>query len=406
MHSFSGLQSVEQLILQGTPFCNLNCTYCDLSEESRRTKTKMPLELVYQLLEQLINEQLLGHELVIIWHSGEPLVLPTTYYVEAVEGILEFCKRKAPHLSLKFDFQTNATLINDKWCDFFEKYSHIINLGVSCDGPLNVHDAFRVDWKGRGTYERTRNGMYALEARGIPYNLIAVVNKKTMTNPKNFFDYFLRQRKVVTDFHFNILASPINTAEELNYSAEDRQLYYSFYRKMFSFWTENESAGKYLPIRNFTQTLQRLAAYEDPTNDTDFLKESSAPLKSLNMDAKGNITTFYAGLDIGTEIHRYGDGQGLGLGNIQTKTLAEMLSSAKLAKIMSEFSECHKNCASECDYYSVCPGGFELLQLSQNKIETTECVIHVKTLTDAVIDEFSDCLEKGSSQVKVSAQFD
>lgn len=112
------------------------------------------------------------------------------------------------------------------------------------------------------------------------------------------------------------------------------------------------------------------------------------------MDAEGNITTFYAGLDIKTEIHRYGDGQGLGLGNIRTQPLADMLNSPKLAIIMSEFTACHKNCAAECDYYSVCPGGFELLQLSQNKTETTECVIHVKTLTDALLDEYSTAPKK------------
>lgn len=393
-HSLSGLQSVEQLVLQGTPFCNLNCTYCDLSEESRRTKSKMPLSLVYQLLEQLIDEQLLSTEVVVIWHSGEPLVLPVNYYIEAVEGILEFCKQKAPEISVKFDFQTNATLINDNWCDFFEKYLDIINLGVSCDGPQKLHDAFRIDWKSRGAYERARDGMNALESRKIPYNLIAVVSKKTMVNVEEFFSYFLNHRKVVTDFHFNILASPVNTAEELDYSEDDRQMYYSFYRKMFEFWTKNESAGRYLPIRNFTQTLQRLASYEDTTNNTDFVKESSAPLKSLNMDVEGNITTFYAGLDIGTEVNRYGDNQGLGLGNIQTKSLVDMLSSVKLAKIVNDFNKCHLNCESECDYYSVCPGGFELLQLSRNKVETTECVIHVKTLTDAVIDECSKSIEK------------
>tara|TARA_R110001606_G_scaffold395569_3_gene568052 strand:+ start:234 stop:1325 length:1092 start_codon:yes stop_codon:yes gene_type:complete len=350
----------------------------------------MHLDLVYKLLEQLIEQRLLAQELVVVWHSGEPLVLPPSYYEEAIEGILLFCKTRLPELSVKFDFQTNATMINSTWCDLFEKYSNVVNIGVSCDGPMEFHNAFRIDWKGRGTYERTLNGMEQLESRGIQYNLIAVVSKKTLANPKHFFDFFLDKRNAVTDFHFNILASPINTKEELNYSEHDRAQYYEFYRELFEYWTKSDSVGESLPVRNFTQTLQRLASYGTP-KAPDFLKLSSAPLRSLNMDTLGNITTFYAGLDISTEIHRYGDNQGLGLGNIKDVTLKEMLSSPKLQRIINDFKRCQTSCESDCDYYTVCPGGFELLQLSKSKgkiieTETTECVIHVKTLTDAVMD--------------------
>ncbi len=397
------LRPVEQLVLQGTSFCNLNCTYCDLSEKSRLTKTKMPLGSVYQLIGQLILENLLTSELVIVWHSGEPLTLPPQYYTDAIEGILNFCQENIPELSVSFDFQTNATLINDAWCDFFEQYSEVVNLGVSCDGPSELHDSFRVDWKGRGTYERTLRGMEALESRGIRYNLIAVVTKKTLGNPKDFFDYFFKLSEGITDFHFNILASPIGSTNDLDYGIKDRDLYYSFYRNLFDFWVDSGVAAERFPIRNFSQTLQRLASHGVP-EAPQYLKDSSAPLRSLNMDAQGNITSFYAGLDIETEAHRYGDGLGLRLGNIQEQTLADMLHSSKLAEIINDFNKSHDKCASSCEYYSVCPGGFELIQMAKNNSkplnnETSECIIHVKTLTDAVLDAIDSRKEKDSISV-------
>ena len=79
------------------------------------------------------------------------------------------------------------------------------------------------------------------------------------------------------------------------------------------------------------------------------------------------------------------------LGNIKQKPLVDMLASTKLVAMMKDFERSHQRCASSCEYYSVCPGGFELIQWnSQNSIEsnaeTVECVIHVKALTDAILD--------------------
>jgi uncharacterized protein len=365
----------------------------------------MPLELVFKLLRELVGEGLLASELVIVWHSGEPLTLPPQYYAEAIDAILGLCKKEAFNVSVSFDIQTNATLIGDSWCDFFEKYAQVINLGVSCDGPQELHDAFRIDWKGRDTFERTLRGMNALESRGIKYNIIAVVTKKTLSNPDVFFDFFFQRRDKLTDFHFNVLASPMAASGDLGYSAKDRTDFYQFYRTLFDLWAKKKSIGEDFPIRNFSHTLERLVTYGLPDGPS-YLYEASAPLRSLNMDVIGNLTTFYAGLDVSTEANRYGDGQGLSLGNIQQQTLAEMLRSSKLAAMSEDFELSHQRCASSCDYYSVCPGGFELTQLislhDEDCVipETIECLIHVKALTDAILDS----VDSGSDSYSELAQ--
>ncbi|WP_312914296.1 radical SAM protein [Candidatus Competibacter phosphatis] len=108
-------------MLQGTSFCNIDCTYCDLSKESRRTKSRMPLDLVLKLIRELIGEALLASEFIVVWHSGEPLTLPPGYYAAMIEAIIDMCEKNAPGVAVSFDFQTNATLIDNAWCDFFRK---------------------------------------------------------------------------------------------------------------------------------------------------------------------------------------------------------------------------------------------------------------------------------------------
>ena len=385
------LKPVEQLVLQGTSFCNIDCTYCDLSPESRRTKSQMPIDLALRLVSELIGEGLLGPELVVVWHSGEPLTLPPDYYAEAIEAITTLCQKHAPEVSVTFDFQTNATLIDDAWCDFFEKYASVVNLGVSCDGPEELHGAFRVDRKGRSTFDSTMQGMDALDRRGIKYNVIAVVTRRTLANPEAFLDFFFNRRRSLTDFHINVLASPIADGGDLQYGSTDRSTFCQFYRRVFAWWEAKRTAGEDFPIRNLSQTLERLEMYGRP-NAPCYVRETSAPLRSLNLDTAGNLTTFYAGLDIATEADRYGDGAGLSLGNIRCSSLADMLRSSKLAMMVDDFNSSHRWCAEKCEYFSVCPGGFELIQwrdkdnVGRDTPETVECVIHAKALTDAALD--------------------
>ncbi|KKL67101.1 hypothetical protein LCGC14_2138330, partial [marine sediment metagenome] len=134
---------------------------------------------------------------------------------------------------------------------------------------------------------------------------------------------------------------------------------------------------------------------------------SSAPLKSLNLDVDGEITTFYAGLAPEVHADRYGDGKGLSLGNILTTPFSDMVASSKLQRMIAEFTLSQSVCAAECDYFDMCTGGFELTKLDRfgrlDRSETPECVLHVKALADAVLDDMSDCLAERDGRALVGA---
>jgi len=396
MHEEQSLLPVELLVLQGTPLCNLNCGYCDLSIESRKQSHSMPIHTAVRLFEQLQTLDLLADKVSIVWHSGEPLTLPIDYYEDAINALLAKNENHptAKPRKLSFDFQTNGTLINQDWCDFFKSHEHHLRLGVSCDGPKALHDNARLNWSGRGSHNLTVRGMDLLAANGIPYNAIAVVTDATLDEVDAFYNFFNERSNELTDFHFNILANHQDGGDTIGYTNEDAIRYAEFYRRLISISENNTDHS--LIVRNFSQTLGRIiaAGSERPPN---FVSLATAPLRQLNCDAYGNITTFYAGLDKGYLPDAFGDGDGLSLGNINGRSLEKMLNEAKLGIMMSAFKDSHDHCMKTCDYYEVCTGGFELTQLSEKQSfsagETTECLIHVKTLVDELVTNLSRSID-------------
>jgi uncharacterized protein len=391
------LKPVELIVLQGTSFCNLNCTYCDLSAESRRKKTVMDPHLTGRMFTQLFESRRLAPEVMVIWHSGEPLTLPPSYYDEAIGGILSLQEKSgANDTVLTFGIQTNGVLIDDDWCRFFKRHEKHLDLGVSCDGPNELHDLYRVNWNDRTTHLQTVRGMDLLASYGIKYKIIAVVTGRTLSQPDEFFRFFFDRREQLSGFHFNIVADGKSPHPGLAYSALDRSSYYAFYKRLIELNREVQAAGHEFDIVNFSQGISRILALHDEGAPV-FYDQGTAPLKSISLDAHGNVTTFYAGLAIDVLPDAYGDGKGLSLGNILDTTFEDMVESDKLQRIMRDFAISRHACQASCEYFSVCSGGYEILKKQSfgtfDAAETDECVIHVKTLVDALLDDINHHLE-------------
>lgn len=385
------LEPIEMVVLQGTPYCNLNCGYCDLSVESRKQRNKMPYATLERVFRDIFEGGFYDSKLSVIWHSGEPLTLAPDYYQDAIDLVVKQRNTYAQNqVELEFDFQSNAVLISDRWIKFFQKNRNHIRLGISCDGPATMHDAHRKNWGSKPTHEKVLASMELLAENNIPFKVIAVVTDMTLENPDAFFDFFLGWSNRLNGFHFNILADgSLADKAGLIYTRSDRSKYYKFYRHLLARARQVIETGGVFRVQNFTQALDRILG-----TGIDNIQMASRPLRTLNVDASGFITTFYAGLDRSTFRNQYGDGQGLSLGNIGKETIADMVSGKKFLRILADFEESQSACRENCDYYDLCSGGFELSKLSEHGRfdgnETAECHIIVKTLADAVLDDIAD----------------
>jgi uncharacterized protein len=127
----------DLLVLQPTPFCNLACTYCYLNQKD--LVRKMSFDVLRRVVHEILISGPIERHATLVWHAGEPLTLPISYYEKAFSLIEEMDTNKL----LTHSIQTNGTTINDNWCQLFRQYN--VDVGVSIDGPQNIHDLNRID---------------------------------------------------------------------------------------------------------------------------------------------------------------------------------------------------------------------------------------------------------------------
>src|SRR4051794_15976841 len=119
---------LELLVLQPTPFCNINCSYCYLPD--RQSTKRMSPATLEQTFAWVFASGLVQAPFTLLWHAGEPLVMPIAFYEEA-SRLLE--RHNTQNITVHQSLQTNATLLDADWCDFIRR--HDIHVGVSVDGP-------------------------------------------------------------------------------------------------------------------------------------------------------------------------------------------------------------------------------------------------------------------------------
>ena len=153
--------------------CNIDCTYCFfLSKEALYPGEQSRMSAA--TLEEYIRQLLEAHRtprVTVAWQGGEPTLMRVEFFRHAV-ALVE--KHRHPGQSVQHTFQTNGLLLDDEWCAFFKENAFLV--GLSVDGPREMHDAYRVDRRGRGTFDRVVEGWRALRRHGVDFNILCTVN--------------------------------------------------------------------------------------------------------------------------------------------------------------------------------------------------------------------------------------
>lgn len=390
---------LEMVVLQGTPFCNLNCSYCYLSEESRKDKSTMAMPVIRAVFDKIFESRFVGPELRVSWHSGEPMVLKPRYYREAVETILKSAAAgSTPDVDVTFDIQTNGTLINRDWCELLETYKGRFALGISSDGPASLHDKYRRNWAGKATQHLTHAGMQMLADHGIAFDVIAVVSEESMEQPYEFLEYFSQFKSHIREFHFN-LHDEFFIEDENSPKIDAYAKKYEHFLQALLELIAGDDGERFPPIRNFSALYNRLFEKRERAQDFD-ARSMSRPLTTLSVETNGDVTTFYAGLTLDEcrDLQNiYGDARGFVVGNILDESLDDIVRSPKILRIARDFEASHVACESDCDYYDVCSGGYSLIKYRRfgrfDATETPECRVHVKTFADTLLRDMERSIE-------------
>lgn len=172
--------------------CNLACEYCYYLEKAALYDSAPRTLMSDEVLERFIAEYIRSQttlEVYFTWHGGEPLMRPIAFYRRA----LELQKKYAAGRTVVNSIQTNGTLINEKWCEFFRKNNFLV--GVSIDGPEEFHDEFRRNKAGRPSFKDVVRGIRLLNRYGVEWNAMAVVNDFNSDYPLDFYRFFRDELK-------------------------------------------------------------------------------------------------------------------------------------------------------------------------------------------------------------------
>ena len=390
---------IELVVVQATSFCNMNCRYCYLTEETRKTTDKISLPQIESYFSKIFQSRFLADRIVVSWHSGEPLVLGTDYYEAAFKCITRIADDICDSpVEILHDFQSNGTLIDEKWCRFFRKYSKTVTVGISCDGPSTMHDFCRLDWKGSGTFDKTLRGIDLLIEHDIKFGLIAVVTPHALTHPDTFFEFFYGYRKHISEFRFNLL-DQFTESGEFSYE-NSRSQYYSFLKRVLDRIDALDDGDELLNIKNFSYFYNRVFSSREERQ-----KQTAAhmcqPFRAFNIATNGDVSTFYAGVSVDECQDIYGDKNGLVIGNLNDDDLDTIAASSKAATIVRDFRHSHAVCEQSCPYFELCPGGYNLIKYNRygrfDVAETPECRLQVQTFTNALLDHINERLEQTAS---------
>ena len=173
VHQSQGPLAFNLMIKPAGSLCNLDCHYCyylDKAEIYHGRQPKMSLEMLETITEQYIQANDVP-EVTFNWHGGEPLVMGLDFYKKAVEFQQKYASGKIIHNTI----QTNGTLITHEWAAFFREHNFLV--GISIDGPADIHDKFRKDKGGQPTFDKVMQGLTILRQRGVEFNTMTTINK-------------------------------------------------------------------------------------------------------------------------------------------------------------------------------------------------------------------------------------
>ena len=167
--------------------CNLRCSYCFYTVKEQLypgSRFRMTDEVMESYIRQYLGAQRV-RQATISWQGGEPTLMGLDFFARAIAYERQYAP---PGMSVERTMQTNGTLLNAAWCDFFRDHEYLV--GLSLDGPQGVHDAYRLDTMRQPTFDRVMRAAEMLQADDVDFNILCAVHAANAAHPLEVYRFF------------------------------------------------------------------------------------------------------------------------------------------------------------------------------------------------------------------------
>ena len=312
--------------------CNLDCSYCYYLQHQSGSEKKMDLEMAEALIKNHILSQPVTNEVVdFIWHGGEPLLRGRDFYrqVIALQG------KWANNKRIVNTIQTNGTLINKRWAEFFKQQN--VMVGVSIDGPNLLNDIARIDCNGESSFERTMRGIRLLRDYKVEFNTLTVINNRTYRSGKQIYEFLKNNGSHYLQFQ-PCIDHELDRRSDYDWSLSGMQ-WGQFLCDVFDEWCKRDIGKIY--VQFFENCLMILMG-----QPSQMCHHAQTCGQQLMAEVGGQV---YSCDHFGYEKYQ--------LGNILHQSLAEMVTSpAQMQFGQAKHNSLGRECKT-CDFLPLCNGG-------------------------------------------------
>ncbi|ELZ1714572.1 anaerobic sulfatase maturase [Vibrio parahaemolyticus] len=332
--------------------CNIDCTYCFYLEKEklypdRNKNWKMNDSTLERYIKQQIEAQS-SNEVVFAWQGGEPTLMGIEFFQLAMD--LQKTHNKNGKRIIN-TFQTNGILLNDEWCEFFKKYNYLV--GISIDGPKELHDLYRVNRSGKSTHDKVIKGIELLRKHHVEFNTLTVVNNINVNSPEKVYQYLKslgstniqfiplieRRAKLPDENGLTLIGPDYPYESNVTEWSVDSLSFGRFLCAIFSSWVRND-IGK-VWVQMFEQTFA--AWCEQPAQICIFAENCGS---ALALESNGDVYS--------CDHFVYPEYK---LGNIHDQPIVEMYESqSNLSFGKNKSKSLPKECIS-CEFKFACHGG-------------------------------------------------
>ncbi len=232
--------------------------------------------------------------------------------------------------------QTNGRMIDDEWAEFLAKNNFLV--GLSIDGPKDIHDQNRIDMNGIGSYKKIEKTIESLNKYKVEYNILSVVTKSMARHVQKIYTYYSKNGFDYLQF-IPCLDELGTEAGENPYSLTSR-MYGDFLKKMFDLWYKDFMEGKKISIRMFDNILQILVGLHPEACD---MRGQCSSNLVIEADGSCYPCDFYV-------IDKWN------MGSITESSIKNLLQGEKARRFVEESIGIPDNC-NKCKFISVCRGG-------------------------------------------------
>ena len=331
------MRSMTFLIKPASSLCDMRCRYCFYHDISDIREVKSMGIMSEATAQALIRAAFAAVEpggfVQFTFQGGEPTLAGLEFFQRFMELEAQYRTRD---IRVGHAIQTNGLHINGQWAAFLKQHDFLV--GVSIDGNQAIHDAYRVDAAGKGTWERVTGALALLDSHGVESNILCVVSSAVAKNPQRVY----ASLRTLGDHPMQFI--PCLDPMEAQRGGEKYSLKPEAYRKflcgLFDCWYRDWKAGNYISIRTFDDYLRILMRMTPST-----CAASGACGSYLVAEGDGSLypCDFYV-LDEWR------------IGSIHEMTVAEALASPVSVRFVMEGALRPEACRN-CPYFPICRGG-------------------------------------------------